>query len=102
MTNPIRSAVFVTCGCLIFGAATVTAQRASDRAFPPEMPAPSDQSMADASADMARLAQNFWVSLSADQQAKCSFSFDDTKERTNWHFIPRERKGITWNDMDSA
>ena len=104
MTNPLRHAVFATCGLLAFGATAAPAQKAldADRVQPAEMQAPSDQSMAEASAEMARLAHNFWVSLSADQQAKCTFSFDDTKERTNWHFIPRERKGITWNDMDSA
>jgi hypothetical protein len=50
---------------------------------------------------MAEAALNFWAGLSPELQAKCGFKFDDD-ERYNWHFIPRERKGITWNDMNSA
>lgn len=57
--------------------------------------------METAATDMAHAAQNFWASLTPDQQAKASFPFD-SGERFNWHFIPRERKGITWNDMSSA
>src|SRR2546421_385360 len=52
-------------------------------------------------AEMAQAAQNFWMSLTPELQQKAGFSFED-KERYNWHFIPRERKGITWNDMNSA
>jgi len=54
-----------------------------------------------AAQDMARAAQNFWASLTPEQQAKASFPFDKD-ERFNWHFIPRERKGITWNDLTPA
>jgi hypothetical protein len=50
---------------------------------------------------MAQAALNFWNALTPELQAKCSFQFDDA-ERFNWHFIPRTRKGITWNDMTSA
>src|SRR6266700_4020851 len=46
-------------------------------------------------------ALNFWAALTPELQAKCAFPFDDN-ERFNWHFIPRERKGITWNDMTAA
>ncbi len=62
---------------------------------------PADASVERAAKDMAAAALNFWAGLSSDQKAKCSFQFDD-KERFNWHFIPRERKGLTWNDMTSA
>jgi hypothetical protein len=61
-------------------------------------PHASDAAMAHAAEQMGQAAHNFWVSLTPEQQKKCGFSFDD-KERYNWHFIPRERKGITWNDM---
>ena len=54
-----------------------------------------------AAIDMAHAAENFWASLTPEQQAKASFPFD-SEERFNWHFVPRERKGITWNDMTSA
>ena len=51
-----------------------------------------------AASDMAAAAHNFWVALTPEQQAKAAFPFSDN-ERFNWHFIPRQRKGITWNDM---
>ena len=54
-----------------------------------------------ASAEMAEAALNFWAALTPELQAKASFPFEDN-ERFNWHFIPRERKGITWNDMSPA
>ena len=54
-----------------------------------------------AASDMAHAAQNFWASLSPEQQARAAFPFD-TDERFNWHFIPRERKGITWNELSPA
>ncbi len=60
-----------------------------------------DAAMERATKEMAQAALNFWASLSPELKAKCSFPFDD-EERFNWHFIPRTRKGITWNDMNSA
>src|SRR6476646_8790123 len=51
--------------------------------------------------EMAQAALNFWAGLTPELQAKCAFPFD-TDERFNWHYIPRERKGITWNDMTPA
>ena len=54
-----------------------------------------------AAKEMAEAAMNFWVALTPELQAKCTFPFD-SDERFNWHFIPRERKGITWNDMTPA
>src|SRR5947209_2801908 len=60
--------------------------------------AKSEEKIAKAAADMAQAAQNFWAGLTPEQQKKASFPFDD-KERFNWHFIPRERKGLPWKDM---
>jgi len=67
----------------------------------PANPHASDAAMAHAAQQMAQAAQNFWASLTPELQQKAGFSFED-KERYNWHFIPRERKGITWNEMNSA
>jgi hypothetical protein len=64
-------------------------------------PAELTEAMARAAANMASSANNFWASLTPEQQAKAGFAFD-SEERFNWHFIPRERKGLTWNDMTSA
>jgi hypothetical protein len=43
-------------------------------------------------------AHNFLVSLSSEQKAKASFEFGD-EERFNWHYIPRERKGLPFREM---
>ncbi len=51
------------------------------------------------SAAMASAAGNFLGMLSADQKTKATFAADD-KERLNWHFIPRERKGLPLREMD--
>jgi hypothetical protein len=43
-------------------------------------------------------ARRFLAALDADQRAKVTFPFD-TDERMNWHFIPRERKGLPLREM---
>lgn len=48
---------------------------------------------------MTAAAQAFLASLSADQKAKASFKYDDP-ERLNWHFIPRERKGLPLKELE--
>jgi len=50
---------------------------------------------------MAGAADAFISSLSADQRAKATFAFED-EQRLDWHFIPRERKGIPFKQLDSA
>jgi hypothetical protein len=50
---------------------------------------------------MAGAAQHFLSGLSAEQKAKATFSFND-EERFNWHFVPRERKGLPLREMDGA
>ncbi len=42
---------------------------------------------------MADAAQRFLAALDDRQKAQASFSFD-SPERFNWHWIPRERKGL--------
>jgi hypothetical protein len=51
-----------------------------------------------ASVTMAGTATAFLNSLDSAQRAKATFSFQDD-ERLNWHFIPRERKGLPLKDM---
>jgi hypothetical protein len=46
-------------------------------------------------------AQGFIDLLSPDEKKRALFAFDD-EERFNWHFIPRERKGIALKDLDDA
>jgi hypothetical protein len=50
---------------------------------------------------MSAAADAFISSLSAEQRAKASFAFED-EQRLDWHFIPRERKGIPFKELDSA
>jgi hypothetical protein len=47
---------------------------------------------------MARAANALLTSLNAEQRAKATFPFGDA-EQTNWHFIPRERKGLPLKQM---
>jgi len=55
--------------------------------------------------EMVKAGKNFLDSLKADQKDKASFPFD-SKERTNWNFIPLQnadksssRKGLSLEDM---
>src|SRR5437763_12274689 len=50
---------------------------------------------------MATAADRFLAALDKDQAAKATFPFDDP-ERLNWHFIPRERKGLPIKEMTPA
>ena len=50
---------------------------------------------------MASAANRFLASLDDDAKAKISFPFD-SPERLNWHFIPRERKGLPFKAMNQA
>src|SRR5579871_1699376 len=43
-------------------------------------------------------ANRFLAALGPDQRAKATFKFDDD-ERMNWHFIPKERKGLPLREM---
>jgi len=47
---------------------------------------------------MATAAQKLAAALPADQKQKLMYPFDDP-ERTNWHFIPKERNGIVLWDL---
>jgi hypothetical protein len=47
---------------------------------------------------MTDTANNFLVSLTAEQRARATFPFED-EERFNWHFIPRPRKGVPLKEM---
>jgi hypothetical protein len=52
----------------------------------------------DADAEMAAAATAFLAALSEDQKSKVTFDFAG-KERTDWHFIPRTRKGLSLKEM---
>jgi hypothetical protein len=52
----------------------------------------------EASAEMAAAANNYLNALTPEEKAKGVFDFKDA-ERTNWHFIPRARKGLPIKEM---
>jgi hypothetical protein len=54
-----------------------------------------------ANAEMRRAAADFLASLTAEQRAQATFAFND-EERLNWHFIPRERRGLPFKEMTEA
>jgi len=50
---------------------------------------------------MAESASTFLALLTPDQRQRTVYSFDDD-ERFNWHFVPKERNGLTFKEMDGA
>jgi hypothetical protein len=44
-------------------------------------------------------ANKFLATLSDSLKAKAQYPYDD-EERFNWHFVPRERNGISFHDMN--
>lgn len=63
--------------------------------------APSEHALAGVIAEMTSAVGNWWAALSPEEQAKAGFAFDD-ENRFDWHFIPRERKGLKYKEMTSA
>ncbi len=51
--------------------------------------------------EMAKACEVFLQDLNDDQRAKATFEWKDT-ERVNWHFIPRERKGLPLKELDDS
>jgi len=47
---------------------------------------------------LAAKANDFLNLLDEDQSAKARYAFED-EERYNWHFVPRARNGISFNDL---
>ncbi|HWQ31817.1 MAG TPA: DUF3500 domain-containing protein [Blastocatellia bacterium] len=52
-------------------------------------------------AAMADAAGRFLNTLTPEQKAKAVFKFDD-EQRFDWHFIPRDRKGLPLKEMNEA
>ena len=50
------------------------------------------------SSAMAAAAEKFLTGLTTEQRQQATFPFD-AAERTNWHYIPRERKGLPLKQM---
>ncbi len=52
-------------------------------------------------ASMAEAGQRFLTALDEPTKARAAFAYDDP-ERLNWHFIPRDRKGLPIKEMTPA
>ncbi len=52
-------------------------------------------------ARMSHAAQEFLSVSDDDKRSKIMLDFSDKSERTNWHYIPRDRLGLPLRDMDS-
>lgn len=50
---------------------------------------------------MAEAAKGFLAAITPEQRSAASFKYDDP-ERLNWHFIPRERKGVPLKSLEGA
>ncbi len=48
---------------------------------------------------MSAAAKTFLGTLTDELKDKATFAFDD-KERTNWHFIPKDRPGVSLKEMN--
>jgi hypothetical protein len=48
---------------------------------------------------LASKANDFLAQLNDEQSQKARYTFQDD-ERYNWHFVPRERNGISFNDLN--
>ena len=49
---------------------------------------------------MVDAADAFLQALSIDQRSKAQLDFFDEAERKNWHYVPRDRQGLSIRDMD--
>jgi hypothetical protein len=52
-------------------------------------------------ARMAEAATTFLASLTADQRARAVFPVE-SEERHNWHYIPKEREGLPFTQLDGS
>ena len=62
---------------------------------------PTGARESDVARDMREAAARFLAALDEGQRAKATFEFG-SDERLNWHFIPRERKGLPFYAMTDA
>ena len=51
--------------------------------------------------EMITAAQTYLEALSDEQRKQTAFGYDDP-ERLNWHFIPRERKGVPLRELEGG
>jgi hypothetical protein len=49
---------------------------------------------------MSDAAQELLAVLDDDERSAVTLDFSDERERTNWHYVPRDRLGLSLKDMD--
>ena len=65
------------------------------------LPANAQQARIDLTQEMVEATNAFVSSLSAQQRNNGIYTFED-EERFNWHFIPRDRKGVPFRSMSDS
>jgi hypothetical protein len=98
-------AAAVLIALLVLAVAMLRAQDAPKPAAPAgaarQESRPSLEEWARATRDTAQAASNLWAALTPEQQKQAGFAFEDD-ERLNFHFIPRERKGLPLGQMTTT
>src|SRR5688572_26775074 len=98
MQRSRRPVVRAACaGLLLF----CTAAAWFEKGRRPPTARPGRDEPARASVDMARAAANLWDALDEEQRQAAVFGFE-SDERHNFHFVPRERKGLPWARMTAT
>ena len=65
------------------------------------LPASAQQARIDLTQEMVEATNAFVSSLSVQQRNNGIYTFED-EERFNWHFIPRDRKGVPFRSMSDS
>ena len=65
------------------------------------LPANAQQARIDLTQEMVEATNAFVSSLSVQQRNNGIYAFED-EERFNWHFIPRDRKGVPFRSMNDS
>lgn len=85
MERPLRRILSVAALCFAFASSAFARQQQSD----------------ESAVRMADAATALLGELNATQKKICQFKLDDP-ERLNWHFIPRDRKGLSFRDLEGS
>jgi hypothetical protein len=94
-----RIAAILASAAVMLAGVFISARAGDAPIVPQASTRPSEAEWSRASADMALAATNLWNALSPDQQSTIRYDFA-SEERHNFHFVPRERKGMPWAQMN--
>ncbi len=83
--------VLVTVAGVLTGSAVLVAQTEHE---------PAAAAYDDAPVALRQAADAFLLSLDPAQRTKALFAFNDA-ERLNWHFVPRQRRGLPLKEMSA-